>query len=315
MVKTFHHSRFGSVQNLLEVKQRKKSRISVVIPALNEAATIGRIISCIHSELIEKFSFIDELIVIDSKSEDDTFSIASECGAKVYRIDEIEPHVSIHGKGAALWKSQFILEKSSSPDDIVIFVDSDIINFTDRFITGLAGPLLHDDDLGFVKAFYNRPLILDSQLYENQGGRVTEILVRPLVCALVPELAHVFQPLAGEYAFRRSLMETLPFWSGYGVEIGLLFSVYFRYGLRRIAQVDMDKRFHRNRDLHELGKMAFNILHVIFTLIKHEKTISFDQLNRFMVSYNGIELEKTVCDEKELISKMQLDLESKSGVC
>lgn len=315
MIKSFHHSEFNSVQYLLEIKKKKKCSISVIIPALNEAATIGQIIACIRKELMEKCEFVDELIVIDGKSADETFQIASDSGARVYSIDEIKPQVSLYGKGVALWKSQFVLKNTCSSEDIVIFLDSDIINFNCGLIKGLAAPLLCNSDLGFVKAFYNRPLILDSQLYENQGGRVTEILVRPLICAMVPDLAYVIQPLAGEYALRRSLMEVLPFWSGYGVEIGLLFNVYFKYGLSRIAQVDMEKRFHRNRDVHELGKMAFGILNVAFTLLKREGKISFDQLNNFMLSYSGIEWEKTVCNEQELIAKSKLNQEQNFGNC
>ncbi|MDO5576293.1 MAG: glycosyltransferase, partial [Fibrobacter sp.] len=189
MIKTFHHNKFSSVPELLEIKKEKKSRISVVLPALNEAATIGQIITAIRSELIDKYDFVDELIVVDGQSEDETSRIASECGASVYNVEEIGPQVLSYGKGTALWKSQFVLDKPSSCSDIVIFIDSDIIGFNHWLVTGLAGPLLLDDNLVFTKAFYNRPLILDSQLHEKQGGRVTEILVRPLICALIPELA------------------------------------------------------------------------------------------------------------------------------
>ena len=180
MVQTFHSRKFASIEDLTVQKALKSNVISVVIPALNEAATIGPIISRIRSVLMEKSGFVDEIVVMDGISEDETAKVALEAGAEVYNIADVEPSVLHRGKGVAMWKSQFVTR-----GDIIIFIDSDILDFDERFICGLAGPLLYHDELYFAKAFYKRPLLLGTGIYENQGGRVTEIMVRPLLSSLV----------------------------------------------------------------------------------------------------------------------------------
>ena len=295
MIRTLHYQDFSSMMVLENAKAEKGLRISVVIPALNEAATIGGIVSYIQKQFVERHAFVDEIIVMDGESEDETTRIAADAGATVYSLDQIGPSVPQRGKGVALWKSQFV-----SSGDIVLFIDSDILDFDERFIYGLAGPLLQDDALYLVKAFYRRPLILGDGRFENQGGRVTEIMVRPILCALIPELASIFQPLAGEYALRRTIMEKMPFWSGYGVEIGLLFDTYFSHGLDRIAQVDMEQRCHRNRSVSELGKMSFGILQVIFSCLARQGVISLQSLNNTILSSCDQTFTQEECNETEL---------------
>lgn len=258
MKRQFHHKEFESTEALIRKKKENGNTISVVLPTLNEAATIGTIVSYIRNHLTDNHPLVDEIIVIDGNSEDDSVKIAAQEGATVYIIDEIVPDVKVKGKGVALWKSQFVAN-----GDILIFIDTDIFDFDKRFINGLAGPLLYDNDIKFTKAFYKRPLFLGSGRFDNYGGRVTEILVRPFLSAILPELAGIVQPLAGEYAIRRSLVNSLPFWSGYGVEIGMLLDIFLSCGLDSIAQVDMDDRHHRNRSVLELSTMSFGILHVM----------------------------------------------------
>lgn len=264
MLKQFHHLDFKETDVLVRQKLQKNIAVSVVIPALNEAKTIGTIVSYIKEHFTGNTPLIDEIIVIDSNSSDGTAHIAKKAGASVYNINEIVTNVKVKGKGVALWKSQFITN-----GDILLFIDSDILDFDKRFIRGLLGPLLADENILFTKAFYKRPLYIGPERYENYGGRVTEILVRPFLSALVPLLAQVMQPLAGEYAIRRSVADQLPFWSGYGVEIGLLLDIFTTFGLHSIAQVDMEDRHHRNRSVLELSNMSFEILQVM--LKKFEK--------------------------------------------
>jgi glucosyl-3-phosphoglycerate synthase len=175
------------------------------------------------------------------------------------------------GKGAAIWKSLPKVRGS-----IVVCIDADIMEFTPRFVYGLVGPLLKNNHMVFSKAFYQRPLKINNALYENYGGRVTEILVRPLLSVFCPELACVFQPLSGEYAFRKDVAMALPFSSGYGVEIGLLFDIYKKYGLGSCAQVDMGVRYHRNRPVYELSQMSFGVLKTILRKFAEYNVLSFD---------------------------------------
>ena len=264
MKRIYHHRDFESTDTLVRKKTELGLTVSVVLPSLNEAMTIGAIVSYIREHFTGTHLLVDEIVVIDGNSEDDTVAIASREGATVYRIDEIVPDVQTHGKGVALWKAQFVTQ-----GDILIFIDTDIFDFDKRFINGLLGPLFYDNAVMFTKAFYKRPLYLGAGRYENYGGRVTEILVRPFLSAVLPQLAGVVQPLAGEYAIRRTVAETLPFWSGYGIEIGLLLDIFLHCGYDSIAQVDMDERHHRNRSVLELSKMSFGIMHVM--LIKFSR--------------------------------------------
>ena len=295
MVKNFHNSEFESIDELAGLKASGKKSISVVIPALNEEATIGPIVTCIRQHFVEEYGLVDEIVVMDGMSEDQTVQRATDAGASVFNNENAGPEIPLGGKGVSLWKSQFV-----TSGDIVIFIDSDITDFDRRFICGLVGPLLRHDELSFVKAYYRRPLIMSSGVYGDQGGRITEILVRPLLNALISPLAGLYQPLSGEYAIRRTLMEELPFWSGYGVEIGLLMDVFFSYGLSCIAQVDMDIRCHRNRNVEELGKTSFAILQVIFSKLKRQGIIDLKELNQTFLSVNEGRFEEFIGNEIEL---------------
>ncbi len=253
---TFHHADFRDKAALVDQKVRQGRRISLAFPTLNEEATIGKEVLVLKTELMDRFPLLDEIAVIDSGSTDRTRGVAAENGARVYSsADILRKYGSYRGKGENLWKSLYVLE-----GDIIVWVDADISNIAPKFVYGLVGPLLRDHRIGYVKAFYERPFRASGELIAAGGGRVTEILVRPLFSLFYPELACLVQPLSGEYAGRRSLLETLPFSVGYGVEIGHLLDIYHQEGIGAIAQVNMDRRVHRNQPLQALGKMAFGIL-------------------------------------------------------
>lgn len=222
--------------------------VSVVLPALNEAATVGDIVATVRRELMEKVRLVDELVVIDSGSTDATAEVARRAGARVVHRDAILPRVpAVPGKGEVLWRSLLV-----TSGDIVCFIDADLRDFSADFVSGIVGPLLTDPDVQFVKAMYDRPLGEAA----GQGGRVTELVARPLLNLHWPLLAGFVQPLGGEYAVRRSLLERLPFPVGYGVELGLLVDALHTVGLDALAQVDVGVRKHRHQDGQALGRMA-----------------------------------------------------------
>jgi glucosyl-3-phosphoglycerate synthase len=230
-------------------------RVSVVLPALDEEPTVGEIVTGLR-RLADRTGLVDEVLVIDSGSVDRTAEVAADAGATVYHRDDILPELGSHpGKGEVLWKA---LQVASG--DILVYVDSDLIDFGEHYVCGLLGPLLTDPSVLMVKAFYDRPLL---DVAAAGGGRVTELMARPLLNALRPELAGVVQPLAGEYAARRSLLEALPFAAGYGVETGLLLDTVTGYGLDAVAQVDLGQRTHGHQDTAALGRMAATILHTV----------------------------------------------------
>ncbi|MCD6574398.1 glucosyl-3-phosphoglycerate synthase [Candidatus Aerophobetes bacterium] len=270
---TFHHSSFSNIKRLVDIKEKKELKISLAFPTLNEAETIGEEIQVMRNELQINYPLIDEIAVIDSGSTDNTLKIAEEAGAKVYLASECLPQYGyVRGKGENLWKSLYLLE-----GDIILWVDADIKNIHPKFAYGLLGPLLEFDDICYVKGFYERPIKIGSRIRRSGGGRVTEILVRPLLSNFYPELSGFLQPLSGEYAGRREILEKLPFRVGYGVEIGLLIDIYEQYGLFSLAQVDLDKRIHRNRNLDDLGRMSFVILHTFFTRLQQQGIISINK--------------------------------------
>ncbi|MFE5907484.1 glucosyl-3-phosphoglycerate synthase [Streptomyces wedmorensis] len=228
---------------------KRNTRVSVVLPALNEEATVGDIVSVIRRELMsEAVPLVDELVVIDSGSTDRTAEVAAAAGARVVARDAVLPRIpALPGKGEVLWRSLMV-----TSGDVVCFVDADLRDFSANFVTGIVGPLLTDPDVDFVKAMYDRPFG-DTP---GQGGRVTELVARPLLNLHWPQLAGFVQPLGGEYAARRSLLERLPFPVGYGVELGLLVDALHTVGLDALAQVDVGVRKHRHQDGQALGRMA-----------------------------------------------------------
>ncbi|MCM1950190.1 glucosyl-3-phosphoglycerate synthase [Streptomyces sp. G2] len=228
---------------------KRGTTVSVVLPALNEEATVGDIVRAIRRELMtEEVPLVDELVVIDSGSTDRTAEVAAAAGARVVSRDGILPRIpAVPGKGEVLWRSLMV-----TSGDVVCFVDADLRDFSADFVTGIVGPLLTDPDVEFVKAMYDRPFG-DTP---GQGGRVTELVARPLLNLHWPRLAGFVQPLGGEYAARRSLLERLPFPVGYGVELGLLVDALHTVGLDALAQVDVGVRKHRHQDGQALGRMA-----------------------------------------------------------
>jgi glucosyl-3-phosphoglycerate synthase len=278
-VRTFHHEQFSDIKRLVELKKEQGLTVSVCFPTLNEEKTVGKEIKVIRSELMDKFPLLDEIAVVDSGSTDKTVEIAAKEGADVYLASEHLPELGVwYGKGENLWKSLYLLK-----GDIIVWVDSDIKNIHPRFVYGLLGPLLTNKDIEYVKAFYERPLKVGRKLSPTGGGRVTELVVRPMLNLLFPMLSGLAQPLSGEYAGRRSILERMPFYTGYGVEVGLLLDIERRVGLRTIAQVDLEVRVHRNQTLDRLRNMSHRILTVLLTKAEeHGKLAILEELNRSM---------------------------------
>jgi nucleotide-binding universal stress UspA family protein len=253
---TFHAHEFADIRKLVALKERHNLTISVGLPALNEERTIGTVIKRVKSALVDRVPLIDQLVVIDSDSTDRTVQIAEELGVPVHRHSQILKETGTFvGKGEALWKSLHVLD-----GDIVAWIDTDISNIQPRFVYGLLGPLLRETRIQYVKGFYQRPIRQGNLLVSEGGGRVTELMARPLINLFFPELSGMIQPLSGEYAGRRSLLETLPFFTGYAVEIGLLIDILEHAGLSAVGQVDLERRIHRNQPLPNLSQMAYVIL-------------------------------------------------------
>jgi len=268
---TYHHSSFSDINRLVELKKKKNLSISLAFPTLNEEETIAEVINVIKGKLQMEYPLLDEIVVIDSGSTDRTRKLAQEAGARVYLDKECLPEFgTISGKGENLWKSLYVLE-----GDIIVWVDADIKNIHPKFVYGTVGPLLEYDHLKYVKAFYERPLVMGKKMRASGGGRVTEILVRPLLANFYPELCAFVQPLSGEYAGRREILEAVPFRVGYGVETGLLIDIYEKCGLEGLAQVDLDKRIHKPQRLTALGRMSFAILHTFFTRLEEQELVTF----------------------------------------
>jgi glucosyl-3-phosphoglycerate synthase len=254
---TFHHSDFKDLNRLVEEKLKKNLKISLCLPTLNEGKTIGKEIVIMKSELMTRYPLLDEIVVVDSGSTDKTRVIARSYGADVYEATEILPRLEPYkGKGENLWKALYITK-----GDIIIYLDADIKNIHHRFAYGLLGPLLLYDNIKFAKAFYDRPISIGkNKIRPTGGGRVTELVIRPLFSLFFPELTQFIQPLSGEYAGFRQVFERIPFPIGYGVETSMNIDIYKKWGLDVMAQVDLDRRIHRNQDTKALGRMAFVIL-------------------------------------------------------
>jgi glucosyl-3-phosphoglycerate synthase len=281
---TFHYSDFGDIDLLVAEKRRKGLTISLCLPTLNEENTIAKEIVIMKSELMSRQPLLDEIVVIDSGSTDKTREIASAYGADVYEANAILPELEkFRGKGENLWKALYITR-----GDIICYLDADIKNIHHRFAYGLIGPLLLKDNIKFAKAFYDRPISIGkNKIRPTGGGRVTELVIRPLFSLFFPELTQIIQPLSGEYAGFREVFENIPFPIGYGIETSMIMDIYSQWGLNVMAQVDLDRRIHRNQDTKALGRMAFVILQ---TFINRKVQLGLidlkEKLYNRMIQYN-----------------------------
>jgi nucleotide-binding universal stress UspA family protein len=266
----FHHREFADLDRLVRLKEQAGLTVSLVLPALNEAETIGAIVSRARRDLMERHPLVDELLVIDSDSTDGTREIAESEGARVAIHSQVlARYGSYCGKGEALWKSLY-----ETCGDIVAWNDSDVRNWHPRMVYGTIGPLIAEERLQYVKGYYRRPIVEGGILKVGGGGRVTELVARPLINLFYPELSGLIQPLAGEYAGRRSLLETIPFFTSYAVEIGHLIDVVERCGLEGLGQVDLERRIHRNQGLEGLSQMSFVILQAVMKRLEEKHKAS-----------------------------------------
>ena len=263
----FHHAEFSDLRRLVHLKEKQKITVSLVLPTLNEQDTIGPIVRRAIRDMVERVPLFDEVLVIDSDSTDRTRDIAEAEGARVVFHKDILPRYgSFHGNGEALWKSLY-----EASGDIIVWADTDVKNWHPRMAYGTLGPLLHEPRLQYVKGYYQRPIVEDGILKEGGGGRVTELVARPLLNLFFPELSGLIQPLAGEYAGRRSLLETIPFFTGYAVEIGHLIDAAERVGVEGLGQVDLERRVHRNQELEGLSRMSFVILQAVMKRLEERR--------------------------------------------
>ena len=281
---TFHYSQFNDLNRLVDEKQRKNLSISLCLPTLNEEKTIAKEILILKSELMSRYPLLDEIVIVDSGSTDKTREIARSYGADVYEATDILPNLgTFTGKGENLWKALYITK-----GDIIVYIDADIKNIHHRFAYALIGPLVLNENIKYCKAFYDRPIATGkSKIRPTVGGRVTELVIRPLFSLFFPELTQILQPLSGEYAGYREIFEAIPFPIGYGIETSIILDIYEKWGLDVIAQVDLEKRIHRNQDTRALGKMSFAIL---MTFINRKRKLGMvdykDDIFNEMMQYN-----------------------------
>jgi glucosyl-3-phosphoglycerate synthase len=256
LIASYDHADFP----VLELRAVKRDlRISVCIPARDEAATVGPIVETVRRELVDDVGLVDELLVVDDGSKDATAAVAFAAGARIVSVPETADWAADHGELPAGGKGEAMRRGfAASSGGIVVFLDADVEDFKAHFVTGLLGPLLLRPETMLVKGCYRRPLGSGP----TGGGRVTELVARPIISLLFPELCGVVQPLAGEVAVRREALAGLELAGGYGVELAMLIDVSRRFGVASIAQVDLDVRTHRNRPLHELAPQARAVLEV-----------------------------------------------------
>lgn len=298
---TFHYSQFWDIMKMVEEKEKQGLKISLCIPTLNEEKTIGKEVIIFKSELMTRYPLVDEIAVIDSGSSDKTLEVAEAFGADTYLSANILSEMGgKRGKGENLWKAVYQLD-----GDIIVYVDADIKNIHPRFVYGLVAPLIYNQDIMYVKAFYDRPLAMSGGVRASGGGRVTEILIRPLFSLFFPELTSIIQPLSGEYAVRREVLQEIPFPIGYGVETSHLIDIYCKRGLGAFAQTDLDQRVHRNQPTRDLARMAFGIMQTFLhrleklgvvnelpQLGKQLRQFQFEDGNYKAVEYNIVEEER-----------------------
>lgn len=315
---TFHADEFSDLERLVAMKRRQGMTISLGLPALNEEATLASVIAPLKEALFDNVRLLDEIVLIDSDSEDRTREIASGFGLPVHIHQQVLPEAGppLRGKGEALWKSLHVLK-----GDIIVWVDTDITNMTPQFVYGLIGPLLREPRIKYVKGYYRRPIKSGNILQEEGGGRVTELTARPMFNLFYPQLSGLIQPLAGEYAGRREVLESLPFFSGYGVETGHLIDVLERYGLSAIGQVNLGQRIHRNQPLQALSRMSFAILQVILERVQERRGITLLEganrsMKQILFADNHLSLEvKSVRDtERPPINKIEAYRARRTGL-
>jgi glucosyl-3-phosphoglycerate synthase len=276
---TFHSNEFSDIKDLMALKEQQGSTISLALPALNEEETVGKVLKTIKQALMKEYPLLDEIVLIDSNSTDRTRQIAREYDVPVHIHQHLLPDLKPHnGKGEALWKSLLVTK-----GDIIAWIDTDIVNIHPRFVYGIIGPLLLNRNIQLVKGFYRRPLKVGNKVQAGGGGRVTELTARPLLNLFFPELSGIIQPLSGEYAGRREALERVPFFSGYGVETGLLIDIFEQFGLRALAQVDLKQRIHHNQELEALSKMSFEIIQTVLRKLELRFERSFiEEINKTM---------------------------------
>ena len=276
---TFHSSEFSEIKDLMALKEQQGSTISLALPALNEEETVGKVLDTVKQALMIDYPLLDEIVLIDSNSTDRTRQIAQERGVPVHIHQHMLPDLKPRtGKGEALWKSLLVTK-----GDIIAWIDTDIVNIHPRFVYGIIGPLLLNRNIQLVKGFYRRPLKVGDKVQAGGGGRVTELTARPLLNLFFPELSGIIQPLSGEYAGRREALERIPFFSGYGVETGLLIDIFEKFGLQALAQVDLKQRIHHNQELEALSKMSFAIIQTVLRKLELRFERSFiEEINKTM---------------------------------
>ena len=257
--RSFHHSRWGEA-----ALRARNERISVCLPARNCEKTVGSIVATLVDQ--RSRGLIDEVVVIDGDSDDETVAVAERAGAIVHRESSLMVESGpVLGKGDAMWRALSVLE-----GELVCFIDADLDEFPPHYVAGLLGPLIEFDQVEFVKAYYRRPLRVGALELADGGGRVNHLMARPALAIFYPELAGIHQPLAGEVAARRRLLERLPFTTGYGVEIAMLLDAFAAVGLDGLAQVDLGVRYNRHQSLQALSAMAYDVLHVIARRLERE---------------------------------------------
>ena len=311
---TFHADEFKRLDELVELKRKQGLTISLALPALDEEETIGTVLRVMKKELMKRKPLLDEIVVIDSNSTDRTREIAQKEGIPVYiHQNLLERFGARGGKGEALWKSLLVTR-----GDIIVWIDTDIVNIHPRFVYGIIGPLLLNPQIQFVKGFYRRPLKVGQKMQAGGGGRVTELTARPLLNLFYPELSGVVQPLSGEYGGRRGALERATFFSGYGVETGLLIDIYERYGLNAIAQIDLLERIHHNQHLEALSKMSFAIIQTVFRKLENRLGRAvLDDVNKSMklIRYGNkgysLEVEQIAERERQPMIEIQEYLDRK----
>ncbi|TCJ16396.1 glucosyl-3-phosphoglycerate synthase [Rubrobacter taiwanensis] len=302
--RSYHHAQFQDVEALARRKREVDVSVSVVLPGRNVADTIGGIIDQIH-ELNERAPLVDQILVVDADSSDGTSETARKHGAEVYSENELLPQYGpAIGKGDAMWRSLTVAR-----GDLVAYADSDTRDFEPQFVYGILGPILTDPGIRFVKAAYRRPFRKGEEITLDGGGRVTELSTKPLFNLFYPQLTGFVQPLAGEFVAPKELFGSIPFFTGYAVETGMMIDVLRTVGLGAMAQVDLGTRQNRHQPLFELGKMAYSVVRAVARRLHQEGRLgqlvephlseSLYQLDSYVhaaASPEGLQLQEHVVD-------------------